>query len=164
MPKDLLHYWVPATARHELQQRRDPISIGSEQLSERKVQPDDTIWIVTVEDGTLLLVGRVVVEDVVGRDEAIARLGTNDLWDATYTVIAKPGTVEPLRQVNLSSVASELTFKSRSSPRLTIVDGKVNPQQLQSTRHLTPESVELLEERWAMAERSIGADENEGAA
>lgn len=164
MANHFLHYWVPATARRELQKRRDPISIGSEQLSERKVQPDDTIWIFTVEDGTLLLLGRVVVEDVVGRDKAIARLGTDDLWDATYTVIAKPDTVEPLHPINLSPVADLITFQSRAAPKLNLVDGRVNAQQLQSTRLLTPDSAHLLETCWKTEGQATTVDGSEGAA
>lgn len=149
MAKHLLHYWLPATAAHNLEQHGDLTSIGSAQLSPRKIQPDDTIWIVTVEDGILLLLGRVIVGEVIEeRDAAVERLGTDNLWEAPYTVVPQPGTTEPLRPINLSPVADLLTFQSRRAPRLTIVDGKVNPQQLQSTRLLTPDSADLLEACW----------------
>ncbi|MEN9936831.1 MAG: hypothetical protein RLZZ387_3410 [Chloroflexota bacterium] len=153
MAKAFLHYWVPDTAARELTRQRNPFSIGSEQLSPRKVKLGDTIWVVTVEDGVFLLLGRVIVGEVIeGRAEAIARLGTDDIWDATYTVLAEPGTIEPLQPVNISPIAEHLVFKSRSAAKLTVVGGKVNPQQLQSTRELTPQSADLIEECWETAE------------
>jgi len=161
MPNHFLHYWVPERAAHELEQGRPPFTIGSNQLTPRKVQRDDTIWIVTVEDGVLLLLGRVVVESVTeGRDAAMQRFNTTDLWEADYTVIAQSGTVESLSPINISPIAGELTFQSVDAPRLTLTDGKVNPQQLQATRLLTRDSADLLEECWETAEDSSNnADE-----
>lgn len=153
MANVLLHYWKPETAAYELERGGVLEHIVSEQFTPRKVHPGDTIWIVTVKDSALLLLGRMVVGEVIeGRDAAIARLGHDDLWEATYTVIAQPDTAEPLNPVNIAEVAEHLVFQSNEAPRLKIGDRHIIAQQLQSTRLLTAESADLLAECWKTAE------------
>jgi hypothetical protein len=104
---------------------------------------------VTVFKGNLFLVGRLVVDQViVGQEAAVDFFGTNDLWNARYHIAAEAGTVEPLRLIDLTEVATELTFQSKDAPRLTVENGKCNPQQLQSARVLTPDAADLLIKVW----------------
>lgn len=162
MARHFLHYWVPETAYRERQRGGLLEHIGSEQLSPRKVSRGDTIWIVTTAQGTLLLMGRVIVGEVVeGREAAIQRLGHDDLWDAQFTVFAERGTAQPLNPVNITPVGGELVFQSRTAPRLTLRDGKVNAQQLQSMRLLTSASADLLQECWDTAEPASESAEAE---
>ncbi len=69
------------------------------------------------------------------------------LWQSEYYAFPEPGTEELLRPVSLFEIAEELRFDGENG-RLTIVDGKINPQQLRRRRKLTPESVELVTRVW----------------
>lgn len=119
----------------------------------KKVRPDDVVWIVTVFPiGNLNVIGRLEVGENTNQRTAMARLN-EDLWEATYHLIAKPETEEPLREVSLSDVAEDLRFDS-SRDRLNVVDGYVNGGQFQAMRTLTPESVALIETKWYGSEIS----------
>ena len=119
---------------------------ASEQLY--KVRPGDIIWIVTVRPpGHLTVVGRVEVGECTNREAAMERLGTKDVWDAKYHVIAKPGTEELLREVNIANIAEDLRFES-SHNRLNVINGGVNGRQLQAMRLLTSASAALVEAEW----------------
>jgi hypothetical protein len=149
MPTHYLHYWKPSTVDAELERQEGLSHVASDQLSPQRVHSGDTLWIVTVFEGNLFLAGRLVVDQViVGQEAAVVFFGTSDLWKARYHIAAQAGTVEPLRLIDLAEIATELTFQSKDAPRLTIQNGRCNPQQLQSTRVLTPDAADLLTEVW----------------
>lgn len=73
-------------------------------------------------------------------------LGTTDLWDANYHIIAAENTAQMLCDLQISHLVGDLRFQSPSGKdRLKIVDGAVDPQQLRTMRVLTPESALLLQ-------------------
>jgi hypothetical protein len=150
-----LMYWRPETADHQLS-GEDLLLEHSASGQYDRLDSGDTLWIVTAWPGGILtLIGRLVVGVVTDQSTAAKLLGTNDLWTAPYHVIAAPGTSEPMREVDLTDLASELRFAS-TRDRLTVIDGRVNANQLQAMRELTPESAALLESRWR-EEYVIGA-------
>jgi len=144
-PKNYLQYWRPA----QVNGARADTAIGhssSEQLG--KVIAGDTLWIVTLFDGALTLCARLKVEWRGPREDAQAKLNTDDVWEAAHHVIANED-IQPIRDVDLSDIASLLRFRSSSNrDRLNVTDGRVDGKQLQSMRELTPESVDLLQQRW----------------
>ena len=107
-----------------------------------------TVWIVTVRDGVLHLVTRIVVGLVTDQAGAEKHLGytPGGLWKASHHIIASPGTELPRYYLNIHRLAASLRFKSKKgNDRLTLTaDGMVNAQQLQRMRTLWPEAAEML--------------------
>ncbi|MHB2016960.1 MAG: hypothetical protein ACYCW6_08460 [Candidatus Xenobia bacterium] len=127
--REFLVYWLP-----------DQLHVGKELIGAwgaqmRFVKPGDRLWLVTILDGELILMGRVKVSRIVDEQgEFSARCDDEDR--------------DRQRKVSLSSVAAQLSFKSKQAPTLTLDEGKVTAFQLQSKRELTTNSVALLEEAW----------------
>ena len=142
MPRDFLLYWTPATVDAELQRGHPLNHTGSEQLD--RVAVGDTLWIVTVRSGSLVLVGRITVAKVTDRDTARRELGYEP-WPTARHALAPRETDEPIRELPLGEVAGEMRFRSAAgNDRLEINAGYVNAQQLQTMRELTPECASLL--------------------
>jgi hypothetical protein len=141
VPRNLLMYWKPETAEHH----RSPVLkyVAGEQLN--RVSAGDTVWVVTVRAGGLFLIGRLRVGALTDQQGAARRLGTTDLWEASRYALTE--TPEPLQNLDITAISGLLRFRGRSD-RLQVKDGCVNPQQLQTMRILTPESVRLLAEEW----------------
>lgn len=156
MGRDFLQLWKHTTADRELSEGRILRHAGSDQFN--RVAPDDTVWATTVySPGELILIGRLQVGECTDLKGARDHLGTDDVWEAKYHMIAKPGTEEPLREVSLTDIAGDLRFVSKKD-RLKLTDGLVDAKQLQTMRELTEESATMLEKRWA------GSQQNEPAA
>jgi hypothetical protein len=148
MPRNFLVYWRPQTVEYQFRLNIPLDHAGSEQFDKR-VQPGDTLWMVTSRDGVLFLLGRLIVgAGPMTRAAAIRRLGRTNLWDATRHVVAADETAAPLQQIALNGVAADLAFQSARAPRLRVMNGRVNPQSLQRMRELRPESVALLSGIW----------------
>ena len=138
MASDFLYYWPPSTVAQNL---GSPLSrVSGEELGPDRVKPGDRVWIVTAPQGVLHLVGRVIVGEVMSYAEA--HLGTDgfDLGEAEYQVVAKPGTAARVRKVDITPLAPGLRFSGGALSRLTIAQGLVNPQELETMRTLTPGS------------------------
>jgi hypothetical protein len=140
MASTFLSYWKPATVKYTLRTARvtgDYKLIHSASNQYERVQEDDTVWIATAwKGGHLALLGPIVVGVCTSQPEAARLLGTDDLWPALYHIIAKAGTVVPIRLVDISDIAADLRFLS-DRDRLEVTDGRVNAQQLQSLRKVT---------------------------
>jgi uncharacterized protein DUF3883 len=146
-----LSYWKPRTVKQMLKVSQ---LTGDEDLTHSasnqygKLRPDDSVWISTAwKGGYLILLGRIVVGEIVAQEQAERIFGTKDLWSAFYHIVAKRGTVVPIRLVDISDFAKDIRFVGKRD-RLSVVDGRVNAQQLQTLRELTVESSTLLERRW----------------
>jgi hypothetical protein len=138
-----LSYWKPATADFNLHGRTRLLNhIASQQYY--RLSPGNEVYVVTVRNGSLLLLGKVVVGRIVGQDVAERYCGI-ELWESEYHVLAKPGTERPLRELNISKLAGRLRFVSPRD-RLSVDGGRVDPKQLQSMRLLTQQSAALLDE------------------
>lgn len=149
MPRHFLQLWHHTTAEWHLERKWVLDHTASDQKRLSNVEPDDAIWAVTVyPEGELFLLGRLVVEECVNQEEADSRF-EYDVWQAKYHVIAKSGTEESLQEISLLHVAQDLRFVSKGNDHLDLVDGRVNAQQLQTMRELTPESARMLEEKWS---------------
>ena len=78
MPTHYFHYWEPNTIDAELERQEDLSHVASDQLSPQRVHSGDTLWIVTVFEGNLFLVGHLVVDQViVGQEAAVVFFGTS---------------------------------------------------------------------------------------
>src|SRR5687768_15204982 len=107
----------------------------------------DTVWIVTCRDRHPRLIGRILVAEVATQRLAETVLGSNDIWRASFHILAEPGTELPIAELEANEVAANLRFVSeRGRDRLSVNNGEVNAQQLQAMRRLTPESADRLTE------------------
>jgi hypothetical protein len=92
MPRYFTHYWYNATwEANRLSEGENLDYAASNQFRKRGVRPGDFVYVVTVKAGQILLAGRMHVDRVVSRAEALELLGTDDLWDAEDQIIAAPG-------------------------------------------------------------------------
>jgi hypothetical protein len=160
-PHHLLHLWRPETVAHNLQYRgRGAVAKGQWATAGgvlRKVRRDDVIWTVTVRNGRLMLVGRLVAENAPTTRARAARRGRckpGDLRKSSCWVLAKSGSIQPMREVSLTPIARDLRFDSRKG-RLTVNHGRVDGRQLQMRRVLTPSTAALLERVWARGRRMV---------
>lgn len=112
------------------------------------VEQGDTLWIVTLtQERELFLAGRLIVGEIVEYEEAMRRMPDAGLWQAEYYAFPEPETEEFLNPVSLMEIAEQLRFDGEND-RLTIRDGKINPQQVRNRRKLTRESAELVTDFW----------------
>lgn len=144
MPNDLLSYWKPATASNNIG-RGNGLLEHSASNQYGRLSVGDTVWIVTVRNGNLYLLGRILVFQVMSKEEATRLIGSRNLWDAKYHIRCKPGTAQSIKEIPISHLATRLRFISlNGNLRLNLTQGKVNPQQLQTLRVLDPSIVALL--------------------
>ncbi|MBK8464920.1 MAG: ADP-ribosylglycohydrolase family protein [Chloracidobacterium sp.] len=139
-----LLYWQERSVQEHASNDLPLDVIASNQLV--NVVPGDTIWIVTLtQERGLVLAGRLGVGEVVEYEEAIRRMPDAGLWQAEYYAFPESGTEEYLREIDIHHLAADLRFDGEDD-RLRLIDGKINPQQLQSIRKLTRPSAGMLEE------------------
>ena len=148
MATDFLAYWKPSTVDAQVATGGPQNHAASEQYG--RVQPGDTVWLVTVRGGRLRLVTGITVGRVTGQAGAAALLGVPaaDLWEAEYHIVAAAGTGREIVERDIQHLAPRLRFVSAGgNDRLTLGDdGLVNAQQLQTMRVLSPASAGLLAE------------------
>lgn len=153
MPDYFTHYWTRATFERE----RDRLESAEPRMTHtagngfRKagLHPRDFLYIVSVLDGELYLIGRMQVRGIYSRSKAAALLGTNNLWDAKEHVVEIPetGTRDRYDLKVPISIVQELRFLSASGPRrLAFRDERhLNQQTLRVKRRLLPESANALD-------------------
>ena len=109
----------------------------------KRVSRDDLLWIVTVRNYRLKLLGRIVVDKTVGQ-RAAERKFREKVYKAKFHVLARKKTVEELHEIDIHKLAPRLRFESKND-RLTLGHGgRINGQQLQVLRELTPASADLI--------------------
>lgn len=149
-PQELLLYWSPDTAEDILKREEVLDHVASDQL--KRASDGDVIWAVTVYDGELFLLGKLIVDIITDRNSAINRLGQKGVWgNKQHYGIAIPGKEEPLKKISLRNEAKRLVFISSNakSTRLNVdYKNNVNAQQLQTMRILDTSSAQLLEQIW----------------
>jgi hypothetical protein len=146
MRRHFTSYWRWDTVQQNWDDRWDGGHIAGQQLG--KLESGDVVWIVSVVQGRLYLVGRVEVGQVVNQSEAERILRNPLLWRASYHVIAAKGTKQPMKKIDATLLAHQLRFESSTAERLTVTPRGVDVQQVRSMRRLTPTSVILLEDAW----------------
>jgi NAD-dependent SIR2 family protein deacetylase/ADP-ribosylglycohydrolase len=132
--------------------------ISSNQISE--VNNGDTLWVVTVIDGELVLCGRMVVGEVLDRRGASERFGDEDLWKSDWFAVAKESaSCARLRRIHLGESAFDLRFNDEFEDRFVAADGRISRSQTRQMRELTDGTVELLEEVWKGGDLTEVSDE-----
>jgi hypothetical protein len=146
MSRDFLAYWKPSAVDAQLLVGGELDHAAGSQY--RRTRPGDTVWLVTVRDGRLRLVTRILVEHVTDQAGAGRLLGVDPerLWAADWHIIAVKGSEWPILDVDIHDLVPSLRFESKSGrDRLAVEDdGTITAQQLQTMRVLSPGSAELL--------------------
>lgn len=144
-------YWTRETwIQH--QNRLDGVPLehsASEQFTPQKVSIGDSIYIFNVSspECRLFLGGRVKVAWIGSMQEACEKLGTDDVWEASYHVISNEEDCLPMIfDLDVTDIASQLRFISKTQNRLIINQGKINYWQFRVLRELTPESAYILDQ------------------
>ncbi|MFO1436821.1 MAG: DUF3883 domain-containing protein [Verrucomicrobiaceae bacterium] len=129
----------------------------------KKLREGDHLWIVTISEGRLFLLGHLAVDQMLNFQKAVKYLGREDLYDATYHAVCEPEHAEHMEFWDIHEQAPGLRFESANDRLVFEDDGLLAAQQMQSMRRLTEESVSLLEDIW-YSEVDESDDENDADA
>jgi hypothetical protein len=135
-----LRYWKPKEAQNWWSRPQEVIDRSwSKQYVTRKVKVGDILWFMSVVEGTLYLIGRQDVAEVLTADQVSRRY--ENLMDAPYAFSAKIP-IYPSVKASLMGIAPHLRFVGKVD-RLNIEEG-IDGRYLQNLCELTPESHELV--------------------
>ncbi len=115
------------------------------QFEKRNVKPGDYIYVVTVVNRQLYLIGRLQVDRICSQREAEQLMSTKNLWEAGQHAIAKKSTSIRMQHDLLvpRKRAERLTFITRKGCKtLGLIDGR----RLQTMRELSEESAKMLDQ------------------
>lgn len=141
-----MQYWLNPQI-DEAKRRKGRLDYaGGNQLG--RVNSGDEVWIVTVrpDKGKLITIGRIVVDERLGRKAA--RRKRNNLWDASNHIFAQRDNAERPEEVCLMDIVHKIRFESDRDRLILRKRGRVNGQQLQTLRELTRKSADLIARQW----------------
>jgi ADP-ribosylglycohydrolase len=142
-----LLFWreTSVTAAERLGRALDVIS--SNQLE--GLRRGDTVWVATVEKGDLVVVGRMRVGEVIGREEAERRFGDDNIWKSNFFAVALDSdSCELPRRIYLGDDAYELRFMEDDADRFVKIDGRISRSQTRKMRQLTTGAAKMLVDVW----------------
>lgn len=142
------HYWTRAMLRSAESDAGEPlVHTASNVFVDRGIERGDRIYVVTVKDGGLYLLGRMVVGVVCDSEYAAAALGKPP-WEAEDHLLASACTALRLDRRVSHDIASRLTFEgARGAVKLAYKDiGVLDEQSLRGVRQLTEASADVLDQ------------------
>jgi hypothetical protein len=139
---EFLKYWLPSTYAERYSAGQPLRYVASSQL--QRAQAGDRIWICTVDDECLRLIGYVDINVLGDRMLARSLLRDLDLWEADLYAIARPDAWQSARYIDISCLAADLAFEGDRDKLPSNFTG----QHLQSMRKLTPASAGMLRAIW----------------
>lgn len=107
---------------------------------------DDVLWIVTIRDGRLKLVGQLVVDRVVDKRTAERMFPDANLYDAAFYALADSRSVVTASEIDIQELTHTLRFNSSTS-ELMVFEDTVDGRQLQTIREIDPTCISLLESK-----------------
>lgn len=119
---------------------------ASSQYHRRKVAPGDTFWLVALLQGRLTLLGSLVVDDLLDRDQALERLG-DKIYRATTYIVSRADSESSITEIDIQGIAQNLRFEGGVDRLPRSKAGKTDGKSLQSIRLLTSESAALLQQK-----------------
>lgn len=161
--KAFTHYWGPEGFAG--MKRGEPLSYASSGVfSERKVAKGDRLYVVTVKQGELYLLGCFTVDLITGnRSEARKRLGREPWEGAEHAFAASRGGTDfdPRRAVPIATVR-QLRFVGDSGVKaLRFKDAtRLDQQTLRGVRQMTEASAALLDAFLGGPSKAIDAAEH----
>jgi len=111
-----------------------------------KVRNGDHVYLLTSRQGNLYLLGRIIVDAIVGQREAASRLGCEpeELWEADYHILAAPGTTMPVHPIACEDALRRLYTVSAGQPQQ--IKEPITAQRFQTMRQITPGSATVLDD------------------
>lgn len=138
-------YWRPDINR----EGRPVCSSGSNSFRKRGVSVGDSVYIVSLSAGQLYLGGRMVVQRIVSRPEAVRLWNNDSLYDAEEWIVdpEESGTLLHLHRRLSPALTKRLRFVSSSGPKepFFVSETELDNQTTRGVRELTPESGALLD-------------------
>lgn len=129
----------------------------------RGVTPGDTIYVISQHEGRLYLGGRMTVNRIVSRREAIALFGNKNLYDATEFAIGseRDGTILRYDRVLALDLTKCLRFLTREGERGAsfVSRTRLDNQALRGIRELTSQTAALLDEVLELTDDLTSTDE-----
>jgi 5-methylcytosine-specific restriction endonuclease McrA len=158
------HHWQRRYWRHDVNRPGPVCSSGSNSFRKRGVSIGDTAYIISLSDGHLLLGGRMTIQRIVSRDEAVRFWGTKKLYPAEEWIIdpGKSGTRLDLRRRLAPELTRRLRFVSPQSGVRGLFfksDTHLDGQATRGVQELTPESAALLDRIIDLTDRLPQSDE-----
>ena len=149
MPRYFTHYWRNKTCRDHEEDVGKPLDyIAGNLFRERGVKEGDVVYVVTVKQGRLFVIGRLTVGQMCGAAEAARIIDPEDLYPANEYIIASSAT--PMRfDVEVpSEVTQNLLFVAspHSKPPRFREPAYLDQQTLRAVRELEPASAKELDE------------------
>lgn len=150
-----IHYWRTDTvAFHKSSARASKGGFehtASGLLKARGVGPGNTLYGISYTNGQLHVLGRMIVKDILPMKQAVAALGTNDLWDAPDHAIARRGSfTKPLQYdstvspTNLKKIRF-ICADGAERPPARNKQGDIDFQTFRNVREITEETAKLLD-------------------
>ncbi|MEQ8820414.1 MAG: hypothetical protein RLY93_09220 [Sumerlaeia bacterium] len=144
-----LHYWSQETVQRRASDDAIVEFCCGTGLDEAK--PGDTLFIVTVEEGELVLVNQFDVDEIVSPKEAAKRFG-KQAGSMPHCLACEPENADLLDAVEIEEIAGDLRIVGKNgaeAPLARTPSGAVDSKQFKSSLlELTEESAELLREKW----------------
>jgi hypothetical protein len=131
-----------------------PLQASGGSFQQRGISIGDAVYVLSLRAGQLLLGGRILVERIVTRQEAVRILKRTNLHDADDWIIAKSGSGTLLHQHRqlLPEVSRQLQFVSGRSRLLFTNANDLDGQTLRVPRELSEPSAYLLDDIIEMTE------------
>lgn len=161
------HYWQNDTCDFQRDSKGAALAhTASNQFRARGVSPGSHVYVVTVRQGILFLIGRMEVGQIVSKRQA-ERVLNYPVWDAEEHLIASKGTGTKMifnRSVPVTITEQLLFEKSgKFEPPVFKAPGRLDQQTLRGVRKLNESSAALLEacivdghkEKWSAKDAPI---------
>jgi len=144
MSRQFMAYWKPNQPSFSTPKARLNHA-ASNKFKHCKV--GDVVWIVTLEEGKLQLVGRIPVKYLVNHKKACQILDQYDLWPADWHIISDPKGGDLVRRIPIHQIAGKLRFVTATGKegQVLMVNNRISGTALQSMRTLTDDSIDLFE-------------------
>lgn len=145
-------HWQKGSWRTKVNREGPPVrSSGSNMFKKRGVSPGHVVYVITLADGLLYMGGRMTVERIVSRAEAVRILGNPRLYPAKEWVIGSEVSGTPLNLHRRLSPALSKRLRFRSPDGKTrglyfVEDDRLYSQATRGLQELTPESASLLDQ------------------
>ncbi len=139
-------YWRP-----DVNNEGEPVcSSGSNNFHKRDVSVGDFVYIVSLSEGYLYLGGRMIVEEIISRQEAVRRWKDDNLYDAEEWIVGpeESGTLLNLKRRLAPALTKQLRFESKKglkAPYFVSDTTKLDNQTTRGVRELTRESATILD-------------------
>jgi hypothetical protein len=154
MKRYFTHYWKNSTWNNQIEgfDRDSDHTLqhtAANMFRKREVSKGDSVYIITVKQGQLLLLCKLTVADVCGYEKAARLLKDENLWSAGDHIVAEyPAPIRRSFEVPVPfATTKQLRFESSQGSRALhfVEPGVLDQQTLRGVRELDYPSAQLLD-------------------